>query len=105
MKITEEMIEQRNRWLRVVSELTGVSTDDILGKSRLERIVSARMFVMWSLRTFCDYSFPIIGRLMRRHYSTAIYAVGKVNGRCHLTRREMDVKNALLDIQRKAAQG
>lgn len=69
------MIARRNEYLVLVSNLTGVPADDIMGNSRCERISTARQLVMWALYVLCGYSTTQVGRLMRRNHATICYAV------------------------------
>jgi chromosomal replication initiation ATPase DnaA len=80
MKITMEMIAERNWWLRQVSELTGVAGDDMMTASRIERISMARQLVMWALYEMNCYTTVQTGTLMMRNHATVTYAVGHING-------------------------
>lgn len=76
--ITDEMIEERNKWLMAVSNITKVAVDDIMGNRRDERVSTARQLVMWALCDLCAYSTTQVGVLMRRNHTTVTYGVNHV---------------------------
>ena len=78
-EITSEMIEQRNRLLELVSRLTGVPVDDIMGRCRRQDIADARKLVMWTLAVMCGYTRHNVGILMERSHPAVTYAVRWVN--------------------------
>lgn len=78
-KITSEMIEQRIRLLVLVSRLTEVPVDDIMGRCRRQHIADARKLVMWTLAVMCGYTRNNVGILMERSHATVTYAVRWVN--------------------------
>lgn len=67
------MIEERNKYLFRISELTGIPVDDVMGSSRLTDIVTARSLLAWVLTDLCGYTTTQAGVLIRRHYSSVIY--------------------------------
>ena len=72
-KITTEMLDDRNRYLMVISNLTDVPSDAILGKSRLTDIVSARHLLMWALTFLCGYSTTAVGIMLHRDHASVVY--------------------------------
>lgn len=64
-----------------VADKHGLTPDDITGRSRVHKIIHARHEVMWTARQvkLADgrprYSFPMIGRLMKRDHSTIVNGV------------------------------
>ena len=80
-KITTEMIEQRNRTLVLVSDITGISTEEIMSKSRKGEVVIARNLVIWVMCIIYGITTINTGILMHKHYSTIIWAVKEVNYR------------------------
>lgn len=72
------MIEERNKWLMAVSNITKVAVDDIMGNRRDERVSTARQLVMWALCDLCAYSTTQVGILMRRNHTTVTYGVNHV---------------------------
>lgn len=59
--------------LTKVAKEFGVSVADLLGKSRARLLVDARMAVVVRLRDLKEpWSYPRLGRLLNRHYSTCI---------------------------------
>lgn len=71
--ITTEMIEERNRWLVQVSELTGIPTDDILSKSHKGNIVQARALLIWVLVTLRGFSHTQTARVIGCDHTTITY--------------------------------
>ena len=67
------MIKERNKFLVRISELTGISGDEILGARRFTEIVEARSLLAWALTDLCGYTTTQVGILIRRHYSSVIY--------------------------------
>ena len=79
LEITTEMFAKRNEYMVLVSNLTGVPVDDIMGGHRCENISTARHLTMWALVTLCGYSHTQTGILMRRNHATITYAVTHIN--------------------------
>ena len=71
-KITTEMLDDRNRYLMVISNLTDVPSDAILGKSRLTDIVTARHLLMWALTFLCGYSTTAVGIMLHRDHASVV---------------------------------
>jgi len=67
--------------LKLVGKSTGVEPEEIFGLSRLERISHARQLAIYIVRRSTGMSYPQLGRLFDRHYTLAIKAVQKVEGR------------------------
>ena len=80
LEITTEMFAKRNEYMVLVSNLTGVPVDDIMGGHRCGEIATARQLVMWALVTLCGYSHTQTGILMRRNHATITYGVNHVGG-------------------------
>jgi len=66
--------------IRAVSEGSGVSTDEILGGSRLKHIVAARHLAIWQSRQL-GYSFPHIGRCFKRNHTSVQNACRKIDAK------------------------
>ena len=90
------MIEERNKNLVRISELTGVSGDDILGCSRLMEIVTARSLLAWVLTDLCGYTTMQAGILIRRHYTSVIYLRNKITTAMRLP---MDLRLIIEDLR------
>ncbi len=71
--ITSEMYKTRDEYLVLVSQMTKVATDDIVGRSRLRKNVIARHLLMWALTNLCGYSTTVVGKLMHRDHCTVVY--------------------------------
>ena len=93
--ITQEMIEKRNEYMVLVSNLTGVPVDDIMGGHRCENISTARQLVMWALYELYGYTTIDIGKLIHRHHTTVTYAVKSVNTG-HLPERMERAKQSII---------
>lgn len=79
LNITTKMIEDRNKYLFKVSELTGVAVDDVMSNSRKSDVSLARQYLAWVLHRWLGYSTTVVGRLIRRHHSDVIYSSAKIN--------------------------
>jgi chromosomal replication initiator protein len=65
-----------------VSELTGISTEAIIGKSRKANIVEARQLSMWACRWFTESSLQkIAGEHGKDNHATVIWACTQVDSR------------------------
>ena len=71
-KITTEMLDNRNRYLMKICFYMDVSSDDVLGKSRLTNIVTARHLLMWALTFLCGYSTTDVGRMLHRDHASVV---------------------------------
>ena len=72
------MIQERNKYLVRISELTGIPTDSIMGSRRFHDIVVARAILAWVLIDLRGYTTKQAGILLRRHYSSVIYLRSKL---------------------------
>ena len=94
------MVADRNYYLGAISKLTGVPVDDIMGKSRLDRINTARQMLMWVLVTQCHYTTVEVGMLLHRHHSTIIHGTAQMNGRRYLPEEVKDCMAYLRKMQK-----
>lgn len=76
--ITTDMTKARDEYLVLISNITGIPADDILGRSRLRKVVEARHLLMWALHSLCGYTSTMVGVLTRRDHATVTYANGIV---------------------------
>ena len=76
-----------------VSKKYGISTDDIYGRKRTKHIALARSVAIHIIREITDMSYPAIGKIFDRDYSTIIYTNQMIIDECS--------KNPLLDIEIK----
>jgi chromosomal replication initiation ATPase DnaA len=65
-------------YLNAVSDLTGVSVDDIFSDHRWGNLAKARHLYWACLRRFGGWSYPEIGYHANRNHTTIIQGVGKV---------------------------
>ena len=69
------------RLIEIVVSYYDLTLDDILGKSREQRLAYPRQIAMYLLREEAKCSFPAIGtHLGGRDHTTAMHACGKING-------------------------
>jgi chromosomal replication initiation ATPase DnaA len=74
MEIREKLSKRTLRdIIRDVSEETGVSVAEIIGRARTGRIVKARQAVMYCARREGRFSTTQIGRALHRDHTTVIY--------------------------------
>lgn len=78
-ELTTEIIEKRNKALVLVSELTGIGTEDIMGTSRKDPIVLARHLVMWVMCNQFGITTINTGLLMHRNSSSVVHGVSIIN--------------------------
>ncbi len=75
--------------ISAVSNYFNLSSQDLLGKSREQRIALPRQMIMYLLREELNFSFPSIGvELGGRDHTTAMHACSKIN-------KELDNNNKL----------
>ena len=75
--------------LVLISNITGIAGDDILGKSRLRKVVEARHLLMWALHSLCGYTSTMVGVLTRRDHATVTYANGIVSHERYFPREDL----------------
>ena len=85
--VTAERVVER------VSKKYGVSSDDIYGRKRTKHIALARSIAIHIIREVTDMSYPAIGKIFDRDYSTIIYTNQMIIDECS--------KNPLLDLEIK----
>lgn len=96
-ELTTEIIEKRNKALVLVSELTGIGTEDIMGTSRKDPIVLARHLVMWVMCNQFGITTINTGLLMHRNSSSVVHGVSVINTdpRKNVKRYVEQIKNRL----------
>jgi hypothetical protein len=68
--------------VKLVSLKHGLHITEILGASRLPRIVAARHESMWLVHSHCPWlSIPEVGRIFDRDHTTVLYAIAKITGK------------------------
>lgn len=78
----------------------GVTKDDILGPSRIERIMRWRMRLCWSLRAATSLSYPHIGQIVGgRDHTTALNSVRRFD--CFIQGGRADAIAAKVDLEGK----
>lgn len=74
-KITQKMITNREIYLEAVSQLTSISSNDIMSKKKNKSVTQARFLVMWALYRLLKYPLMRIGRLMQRNHTSVWYGI------------------------------
>ena len=71
--ITTQMLADRNEYLSLISNLTGISSDVIMSTCRVDSVCIARFLLCWALVQLCGYSTTTVGTLLRRNHTTVWY--------------------------------
>lgn len=70
--------------IRVTAEVTGTTTDDLIGFKRTPEISEARHLAIYAVRFLCHNSYPEIGRCFSRGHGAIIYACRQMEKRMEL---------------------
>lgn len=73
--------------LKLASLRHGIPIWDILGPSRLGRVVAARAYAMTLIYQHTQFSTPAVGRLFGRHHATVLHSLR----RCGASKKLVDV--------------
>ena len=86
--------------LETVSKKYGISVDDLKSKSKTSNISNARQIAMFVLRKTTDLSYPKIGSIFNRDYSTVIASVKKIDNesKCN-SLFEIDINEIIDEVQ------
>lgn len=60
--------------LSYVSRVMGISAEEIVGLSRKAKVSAAREMAIFSIRTLCNLSYPVIGQYFNRNHNTIMLA-------------------------------
>ena len=90
-----QLFQLRNEYCTLISRLTGVPVDDIMGAGRRGDIVTARFLLMWALIVLLKISPADTGILLRKNYSTCIYGKRVIDGAKQLPPKIEAIKNQL----------
>ena len=63
-----------------VSVITGIPVDELLGRSRVSRTVTARQLYWKLLREKKKYGFHVMAAVCERNHSTIVNGIKRVNG-------------------------
>lgn len=77
--LINEMVTNRDRYIRLVCNHLHVLPLAIMSRRRDERTAIARFIIMWALYNHPDYSTNDIGWLMARNHSSVYYGIAKIN--------------------------
>ena len=80
----------RSEVQEVAAEL-GTTPEALWEHTRTPAMVRARVLAMWLLRHRHGFSYPAIGRALRRDHSSAIHGVAKVDGSAELLARATEL--------------
>jgi hypothetical protein len=86
--IFPEIVHTLEGILKYVSNLTGVSTEQIKGKSREGNIPKARQFYCYRAKKYTNASQQAIADVIKKHRTTIIHSIKMVSGGCVETERE-----------------
>ncbi len=87
------------RLMEIVTTYYDITVDEVLGKSREQRLAFPRQIVMYLLRNEAKCSFPAIGdHLGGRDHTTAMHACSKIND---LLKKDEQLKRDLSLIREK----
>lgn len=75
MEIVLTKEQELDYGLDFISELIGVSSIDIMGKTRLRDAVIARHFLRYYLKKKCYFTYSEIGRMTGCNHATVIHSV------------------------------
>lgn len=78
-KITTEMLAKRNEWLMFISKLTGIATDDIMGRCRKDHIVIGRKLLAYALHVLEGYTTTEVGKMMGISHSSVTIHCNKLS--------------------------
>ncbi len=86
--------------LETVSKKYGISVDDLKSKSKTSNISNARQIAMFVLKKTTDLSYPKIGSIFNRDYSTVIASVKKIDNesKCN-SLFEIDINEIIDEVQ------
>ena len=86
--------------LETVSKKYGISVDDLKSKSKTNNISNARQIAMFVLKKTTDLSYPKIGSIFNRDYSTVIASVKKIDNesKCN-SLFEIDINEIIDEVQ------
>jgi chromosomal replication initiator protein len=63
---------------KLVCKYYGISINDIVSRSRKQKIVRPRQVAMYLARKYTDSPLQAIGRSFNRYHATALYAIGTI---------------------------
>lgn len=65
--------------LALVSQVSNLTTEEIMGTSRQADIVGGRQLAMYCCKEFLKLSLPAVGKIFKRDHTTIMHAVKKIN--------------------------
>lgn len=63
---------------KLVCKYYGISVNDIVSRSRKQKVVRPRQVAMYLARKYTDSPLQAIGRSFNRYHATALHAIGKI---------------------------
>lgn len=78
-EITTEMLAKRNEWLTYISKLTGIATDDIMGRCRKDHIVIGRKLLAYALHIIEGYTTTEVGKMMGINHASVTINCNKLS--------------------------
>ena len=64
--------------IRIVAQTMGVSVEELIGPSRKPKPNEARQLAIYTIRTLCQISYPVIANYFNRNHSTMIISYKKM---------------------------
>jgi len=68
------MLSKRDEYLMLISSITGIPSDDIMGRCRTRDISDARHLLMWALTRLCGYSTTQVGLMVHRDHASVVHS-------------------------------
>ncbi|ODA40559.1 DnaA/Hda family protein [Desulfosporosinus sp. BG] len=76
-----KMVADPMNIINIVSQNTKVSVEELVGPSRKTNVNEARQLAIYTIRTLCQISFPLIGCYFNRKHSTMITSYQKIQAK------------------------
>lgn len=72
--------EKENQIIEAVSDIMGISVEDIMSRKRNAEINYTRQIAMYFLRNYTRLKLSSIGKKFNRHHSTVMHSIDKITG-------------------------
>jgi len=64
--------------LRVIEKVTGITEEEMVGKSRRREFVEARFIFFYCMRRYSKVTVKSIGNMLRKDHSSVIYGANEI---------------------------
>lgn len=78
MTVTSPMVWTPRRVLAAAAEDFGVTTDDLLSKSRTQPLIRYRQVTYAAVKRFCQLSYSSTARVFGRDHSSVMHSIDRV---------------------------